>query len=204
MNTKFGLWLEEMFDRKVWTPSTDPKDKPWLVANPYDAEFHVWKAAGRHKLDRSDTTRNKTQAIILIQDCSSMGGSYHRCINWIFGDHRETGHETQNEKHAWLWSCSFEDMKRAAEVFDTRAPDRRHYKVLDRFRDDKFVKVLERCWCTEARRAVETWIACARSMGIAKDIRGIIASKVWLFRFTWYLGPDDATIDEDKWIAAFI
>ena len=34
----------------------------------------------------------------------------------------------------------------------------------------------------QAKEAVETWLLCARSLGLYKDVRGIIARMIWSFR----------------------
>ncbi len=40
-------------------------------------------------------------------------------------------------------------------------------------------------WCEDARRAVFCWMLCSRQLGVAKDLRLLIARALWAKRVAW-------------------
>lgn len=113
---------------------------PWRKFN-YSKEY-MWWASSNHKNMLKFSKYEVPRAFALIQECN-MGGPYIRIVAYDIENKTYFQASGPNDKN-WPFSLQLSEMKTGDIV---AYKDGTHYKVLDCFENNEFIKVLE--WIME-------------------------------------------------------
>lgn len=117
--------------------------KPWITFD-YAKEF-MWWASSRHEDMSSFPKYEIPRAFSMIQECN-MGGSYIRVVAYDISNKTYFDVYCIHPDVEWPFSLKLSEMKSGDIV---RYDNKHHYRVIDRYQDNVYIKVLE--WIMETK-----------------------------------------------------